>query len=61
MDGALGTADLRELARLAADEIDPESDLHASSAYRREVAYALIERALTDALNGARAKIGVAA
>lgn len=61
MDGALDGSALRDLAMLAADEIDPESDLHASAAYRREVAYALIERALNDALRGARENTGVTA
>lgn len=61
LDGALGRATLRELARLAAEEIDPEGDLHASSEYRREVACVLIERALTDALHDARAIIGASA
>jgi CO/xanthine dehydrogenase FAD-binding subunit len=63
MDGA-DLAQLRDLALLAADEIDPESDLHASAAYRRDVSYTLIERALRDALLGARAsreKTGVTA
>lgn len=50
---------LREIARLAHDEIDPDGDLHASPAYRREVACVLIERALQDALAGAQAAIGV--
>jgi len=59
LDGSL--ENLRDLAVLAADEIDPESDLHASAAYRREVTYALIERALHDALREAREKIGVSA
>lgn len=58
---AMNVADLRELARLAADEIDPESDLHASAAYRRQVAYALIERALADALHDARKTMGATA
>lgn len=61
LDGALDRATMRELARLAADEIDPEGDLHASAEYRREVAYVLIERALTDALHDARAKMGASA
>ena len=59
--GALDHTSLHDLARLAEDEIDPEGDLHASSAYRREVAYVLIERALTDALHEARAKMGASA
>lgn len=58
LEGGLAKTSMRELARLAADEIDPEGDLHASAAYRREVAYVLIERALTDALQEARARMG---
>jgi CO/xanthine dehydrogenase FAD-binding subunit len=50
---------LRELALLAVDEIDPDGDLQASPAYRREVAYVLIERALSDALSEARSVSGV--
>lgn len=58
LGGGLANTQLHELARLAADEIDPEGDLHASAEYRREVAYVLIERALTDAVQEARARMG---
>ncbi len=35
-----------QVARSAADAIDPDSDLHATAAYRRSVAATLLERAL---------------
>jgi carbon-monoxide dehydrogenase medium subunit len=34
------------VARAAADAIDPDTDLHATAAYRRAVAATLLERAL---------------
>jgi CO/xanthine dehydrogenase FAD-binding subunit len=37
-----------------ADSIDPDSDIHASAAYRRSLANVLTRRALTDAWNKAR-------
>jgi carbon-monoxide dehydrogenase medium subunit len=41
---------LRDAARLAAEGLDPQSDLHAPAAYRRAVAVTLAERALADAV-----------
>lgn len=54
----LKAADLRDIARLAADEIEPEGDLHASAEYRLDVACALIERAIADALHGVKTMTG---
>jgi carbon-monoxide dehydrogenase medium subunit len=45
---------MRDAARAAADSLDPQSDIHASAAYRKRVAATLTERALVDAV--ARAK-----
>ncbi len=42
-------AAFREAARLAAQELEPESDLHASADYRREVGGVLARRALLQA------------
>lgn len=42
-------AAFREAARLAAQELEPESDLHASADYRREVGGVLARRALAQA------------
>ncbi|GAB6876543.1 FAD binding domain-containing protein [Thermaerobacter litoralis] len=39
----------REAAALVEDEIEPESDLHASAAYRRQLAGVLVRRALEQA------------
>lgn len=39
----------REAGEIAAQEIDPDSDLHASADYRRRVAAVLVRRALTEA------------
>jgi carbon-monoxide dehydrogenase medium subunit len=40
---------IEEAARVAGSEINPPSDIHASSAYRRQLAKVLIRRALTQA------------
>jgi len=40
----------REAGEIAAQEIDPHSDLHASADYRRRVAAVLVRRALVEAL-----------
>lgn len=49
-----GAAAIADAARLAADALDPDSDIHASAWYRKRVARTLTERALTDALGRAR-------
>jgi carbon-monoxide dehydrogenase medium subunit len=41
---------LNELSRVVAEELEPDSDLHASSAYRKEVGGVLARRALESAL-----------
>ncbi len=46
---------LDEAAAAASEGLDPQSDLHASAAYRRRVAGTLAARALTDALTRATA------
>jgi CO/xanthine dehydrogenase FAD-binding subunit len=38
------------------DQLDPESDLHASAAYRREVGGVLVRRALSEAAQRAQPK-----
>ena len=43
-------ADLAALGRLVLDDIDPPGDIHASGAYRREIAAVLVERALGTAI-----------
>ncbi|MGH7815980.1 MAG: FAD binding domain-containing protein [Candidatus Binatia bacterium] len=48
---------LNELGRLVADEIEPDSDIHASAEYRKEVGGVLARRALQSAL--ARLESGV--
>ena len=50
------TADLGEVGRLAAADLDPPSDIHASSSYRRQVAAVAVERALSAAFLDARAR-----
>ena len=42
-----------EAARLAAEGVAPDSDLHATASYRRRVAGVLVERALRDAVERA--------
>jgi carbon-monoxide dehydrogenase medium subunit len=43
---------VREAAQSAAKEIDPQSDLHATSHYRRRLAAVLVEDAVRQALSG---------
>lgn len=40
---------LRELSRVVTEELDPDSDVHASAAYRKEVGGVLVRRALQSA------------
>jgi carbon-monoxide dehydrogenase medium subunit len=46
-------AELRELGRLAVDDLDPPGDLHATGAHRRRIAAHLVERTLTTAIEEA--------
>lgn len=46
----------REAGEIAAREIDPDSDMHASADYRRRVAAVLVRRALVEAAQRAREK-----
>lgn len=46
-------ADLAALGRLAADDLDPPGDIHATSAYRRQIAGVLVARALGTAIREA--------
>ncbi|MBY0336033.1 MAG: xanthine dehydrogenase family protein subunit M [Acetobacteraceae bacterium] len=54
---APGAALLREAASLAAEGLDPPSDLHASAEYRRRVAPVMVRRALADALSLPEARL----
>jgi len=45
---------LRELSRVVAEELGPDSDVHASAAYRKEVGGVLVRRALQSALAKAK-------
>ncbi len=45
---------LDELSRVVAEELDPDSDVHASAAYRKEVGGVLVRRALQSALAKAK-------
>lgn len=48
----------REAAALVEDEVEPESDLHASAAYRRQLAGVLVRRALEQAARRAAVPAG---
>ena len=52
---AADRTDLTEIGQLAASDLDPPSDIHASSAYRREIAAVVVERALQAAFREATA------
>jgi aerobic carbon-monoxide dehydrogenase medium subunit len=45
---------LSELSRVVAEELDPDPDVHASAAYRKEVGGVLVRRALQSALAKAK-------
>lgn len=45
---------LEDVAKMVSDSLEPESDLHASAEYRREVGGVMARRALTAALSRAR-------
>jgi carbon-monoxide dehydrogenase medium subunit len=45
---------LRELSAVVAEELEPDSDIHASAAYRKEVGGVLVRRALESALTRAK-------
>jgi carbon-monoxide dehydrogenase medium subunit len=47
-------ADLEEVGRLAAADVDPPEDIHATASYRRRVIAHLVRRALVRALAEAR-------
>lgn len=54
LDGTAGSAaDIQKAAAVVADGIDANSDLHASAAYRRQMAKVYTARALTQALSRA--------
>lgn len=52
--GADAAADLHEIAQVAAGELDPPDDLHATAGYRRRVGAVTVRRALQTALDEAR-------
>jgi aerobic carbon-monoxide dehydrogenase medium subunit len=49
-------ADLAGIGRLVVDDLDPPGDIHASAAYRREIAGVLVERALGTAIREASSR-----
>jgi CO/xanthine dehydrogenase FAD-binding subunit len=49
----LDKATIDEVARLAASELDPPADVHATSAYRKHIAAVLAARTLTTAYDRA--------
>lgn len=51
---AAGEASLAQAGAALADAVEPESDVHASGAYRRRLVEVLTRRALRDAYDGAR-------
>jgi carbon-monoxide dehydrogenase medium subunit len=51
--GDLNEASIEEAARIAAETVDPPTDIHASSAYRRHLVRVLVGRALTQAVRRA--------
>jgi CO/xanthine dehydrogenase FAD-binding subunit len=52
----LSAEDAEEAGRIAHDALDPPSDVHATSSYRRRLAQALVSRAVNDLRNGAGAQ-----
>lgn len=54
----INTALFNELSRIIAEELEPQSDVHASSAYRKEVGGVLARRALESALARGNRMVG---
>ena len=54
--GELGGGGLADVGRMAVEGLDPPSDIHAPSAYRRVVGAAMVEQAVADALSAATAE-----
>jgi aerobic carbon-monoxide dehydrogenase medium subunit len=54
--GSSAASDLAEVGRIAAADLDPPNDIHASSSYRRQVAAVVVERALAAAFQAAIAR-----
>ena len=50
----IDSALLGELSRVVAEELEPDSDIHASAAYRKEVGGVLVRRGLQSALANAK-------
>ena len=46
---ATNAATLKEIEQIVADDLDPDSDIHASALYRKEVGGVLTRRALAAA------------
>ena len=42
---------LQDVARLVSEDLDPDSDIHASAAYRKEVGGVMARRSLEAAIN----------
>ncbi len=55
---AAADADAAEIGRLAADDMDPVGDVHASAEYRRRAGSTLVGRVLADALAQLRKEAG---
>lgn len=55
LDHGLSEAAIRAAARIAAAEVDPDTDLHATAAYRRRLTAAMTRRALLQAVENAKA------
>lgn len=51
----LSDAAIKEAARAAAAEVDPDTDLHATAAYRRRLTAAMTQRAVLKAVENAKA------
>jgi CO/xanthine dehydrogenase FAD-binding subunit len=54
--GEVTSEHVREVARIAADNIDPRDDFHATGRYRKQVTAVLVERALSE-VTGTLAKV----
>lgn len=54
--GSLTENEIADAARLAGENVEPESDIHASAEYRRSVLSGLVSRALHQAVSGGPAR-----
>ena len=54
MGGPMEGVRVVEVAKVVSEELDPDADIHASAAYRKEVGGVMVRRTLQQALRRAK-------